>query len=139
MILYYPAVNLTGSGSGSMGRFATGYGLDAAFFNKAIDCYIPDPAVRAAGTASPVHSTSRNLPPALIITAQFDILRDDAARYARKLKQVRYICLPGVTHAFLDSPGCSTEFQLTMQETAGFIRIGKRTGRGWAIPETTPE
>jgi hypothetical protein len=32
------------------------------------------------------------------------------------------ICLPGVTHAYLDSPGCEAERQRTMTETAGFIR-----------------
>lgn len=122
MILYYPALNLSSSDSGSMKRFATGYGLDAAFFRKAVACYIPDPAMRTEGTASPVNAAVHNLPPALIITAQFDILRDDAAMFARKLKRVRYICLGGVTHAYLDSPGCTAEFQLTMGETAGFIR-----------------
>ncbi|HET8883008.1 MAG TPA: alpha/beta hydrolase [Solimonas sp.] len=48
------------------------------------------------------------LPPALIITADIDPLRDDGARYARKLAdagvRTRYINYPGMPHGFFFIP-----------------------------------
>jgi acetyl esterase len=54
---------------------------------------------------SPLRSNNlADLPQALIITAQFDPLRDDGARYAEKLKQygnqVEYQCYEGMIHGF---------------------------------------
>ena len=46
------------------------------------------------------------LPPTLIITAEHDVLRDDGARYAEKLKQaniqVIHIDYPGMIHGFFN-------------------------------------
>ena len=48
------------------------------------------------------------LPPALILTADIDPLRDDGARYARKLAdagvRTRYINYPGMPHGFFFIP-----------------------------------
>ncbi len=124
-ILYYPAVNLSESGTKSMKSFATGYGLDSIVLEKLIRCYIPDSCKRAVWGISPINADARDMPPVLIMTGQFDILRDDAKKFAEKLSakgnRVRYICLRGVTHAYLDSQCCASEFQMTMKETAGFI------------------
>ena len=122
MILSYPALDLNASESGSMRRFATGYGLDASFFEKAVTCYISDSGMRNEKTVSPVNAELQTLPPALIISPQFDILSDSAAEFAHRLKHARYICLRGVTHAYLVSLSCVSEFQETMKETVKFIQ-----------------
>jgi len=70
--------------------------------------YLPDEATREAITASPLRATVdqlRGLPPALIITAEIDVVRDEGEAYARKLWEAcvrvtatRYI---GTIHDFV--------------------------------------
>ena len=51
------------------------------------NCYIPDPAARAAPEASPVRAESlSNLPQAIVITAEYDPLRDEGIAYAERLQ-----------------------------------------------------
>jgi len=75
---------------------------DAAFFKH---LYVPCPADRRNPLASPLlaHDVT-GLPPALIITAENDLLRGDGRAYADKLRQqgvsVEYHEFKGVDHAF---------------------------------------
>lgn len=72
------------------------------------DAYLPDHGRRHEITASPLRATLdqlRGLPPALIITAENDVLRDEGEAYARKLSEagvsvtcVRYM---GTHHDFM--------------------------------------
>lgn len=59
---------------------------------------------------SPLHADSlADLPPALVITAAHDPLRDEGRRYADKLRAhgtpVRYTDYTGMTHGFMSYPG----------------------------------
>ena len=72
------------------------------------DAYAPDPAVRAEPTASPLQATLeqlRGLPPALVITDEADVLRDEGEAYGRKLRQagvdVTAVRYEGVFHDFM--------------------------------------
>ena len=72
----------------SYAEFADGYFLTRAGLQWAWDQYVPDRSSRAASTVAPLRAAASDLtglPPALIITAEFDILRDEGEAYARRL------------------------------------------------------
>ncbi len=62
------------------------------------------------------------LPPALIIAAEYDTLRDEAEAYARRLKAAgvatRYICAEGMVHGFLQMRGLVPDAQAAAVEIA---------------------
>jgi acetyl esterase len=66
------------------------------------------------------------LPRALIIAAEYDTLRDEAAAYARRLEaagiETRYACYPGMIHGFLQMAGLADEPQQATEEIARFLR-----------------
>ena len=74
------------------------------------DHYCPDPAARQAPDASPLHAAShKELPPALILTAEFDPLRDEGELYGEVLNQAgspaEVIRFDGLVHDFLATAG----------------------------------
>ena len=73
-----------------------------SFFTTA---YIPVIAQRSQSLASPALATSvQGLPPALIITAEYDLLKTDGEQYAQRLRAggvaVDYQEFSGVDHGF---------------------------------------
>jgi len=69
--------------------------------------YFQGDADKASPLASPGHQKiTAPMPPALILAAEFDPLRDEAAAYAETLANtgtpVRYHCYSGTIHGFLD-------------------------------------
>jgi acetyl esterase/lipase len=74
--------------TGSYNQFENGYFLTKGMMKWFWDSYTMDAAKRAEITASPLRASTeqlRGLPPALIQTAELDVLRDEGEAYARKL------------------------------------------------------
>jgi acetyl esterase len=113
--LLYANTDLTGA-QPSMREKATGWGLEAAavrFFNAQ---WVPDDARWADPGVSPLHAPDlAGLPPALVVSAEHDPLRDEGEAYAGRLRdagvEVRLRREPGLVHNFmlLDaiSPACA--------------------------------
>ena len=80
-------------------------------------CDARDPRV------SPVFAADLSgLPPALIIAAEYDTLRDEAEAYAQRLRAAgvatRYTCAAGMVHGFLQMRGLVPEAQRATEEIA---------------------
>ena len=67
-----------------------------------------------------------NSPPALIITAEYDTLRDEAKAYADRLRnsgvETRYSCYDGMVHGFLQMAGLVQEAQAAINEISETVR-----------------
>ena len=84
-LLIYPAVDLAGE-TASMREFATGRFLTRDHMNWFIGNYLPDRADRETPLASPLLADDfAGLPPAHIVVAGFDPLRDEGLAYAARL------------------------------------------------------
>ncbi|MFT3898836.1 MAG: alpha/beta hydrolase [Gordonia sp. (in: high G+C Gram-positive bacteria)] len=85
-LLIYPAVDLAGE-SPSRTEFAEGRFLTKKHMDWFIDNYLPDVAGRADPKASPIRADDfAGLPPAHVVVAGFDPLRDEGLAYADKLR-----------------------------------------------------
>lgn len=85
---------------------ATGYLLTRAAMEWFWEHYIPDPAARRHPHASPLRASALSgLPPAYVITAGYDPLRDEGESYARRLEEAgvraRVDRYDGMLHGFL--------------------------------------
>jgi acetyl esterase len=86
-LLFYPVTNADFE-SGSYQQFADGPWLTKSAMEWFWDQYLPDHSLRKDPTASPLMASPEQLsglPPAVIITAENDVLRDEGEEYGRKL------------------------------------------------------
>jgi acetyl esterase len=106
-VLFYPVTNADFN-TPSYRHFAEGYFLTREAMKWFWDAYTTDLAARSHATGSPLRASLdqlRGLPPALVITGECDVLRDEGEEYARKLTAAgvrvtatRYL---GIIHDFV--------------------------------------
>ena len=89
-------------------KYGTGRFLARAFMKYGWDLYAPDAKTRNNPYVSPLRArptNSKGLPPALVVTAENDPLRDEGEAYARKLKDagvtVAAVRYNGMIHDFV--------------------------------------
>ena len=106
-LLYYPVTN-DNFNTTSYHEFSEGYYLDRDSMKWFWNQYIPDVRMRNYIVATPLKASLeqlKNLPKALIITAEADVLRDEGMAYATKLMasgvDVSALCIKGTIHDFV--------------------------------------
>ncbi|WP_321787776.1 alpha/beta hydrolase [Paraburkholderia sp. J94] len=132
-VLYYPSLDLDFDVERyeSLTSNAVGNGLETAALKPFNAFYIDSGADPADPRVSPIkRNTLSGLPPALIVTAECDPLRDEGELYGHKLKQAgvsatvhRY---ESAAHGFVQYFSWLPEFEGVFAETASFIRNTKR-------------
>ncbi|HUA36610.1 MAG TPA: alpha/beta hydrolase [Candidatus Binataceae bacterium] len=165
-LLIYPAVGMKGE-SQSMEEFAQGYFFERAALDWFFDQYLVDRSQIGDPRVSPILSCDfSRLPPAFMVTAGFDILRDDGEAYIQLLRDAgvaaehhRY---ETTIHGFISMAGaidagqtaideCAEKLRTALEATAGtskpyevffeneFVRlVNVNIARGEIVPEFVP-
>ncbi len=108
-VLVYPATDLTRA-LPSHAMFASSYFLSRAAGDWYLGHYLrgPEDALDPLGSPLFAKDLSR-LPPALVVTAGFDSLRDEGRAYAEKMRaagvETEYVCIDGQAHGFFSMAG----------------------------------
>jgi acetyl esterase len=105
-LLLYPSTNLGGEPTVSMKENAEGYFLTKGTMEWFRDCYLTSEQDKQNPLLSPyLNEELSGLPPALVITAEYDPLRDEGEAYAKKLAQagveVETVRYDGTVHGFI--------------------------------------
>jgi len=125
--LLYPTVD-AGLGHPSVEEHAEGFGLTAVQMRAWRDQYLPDRARWGDAAASPLAAPDlAGLPPALVVTAEHDVLRDEGEAYAARLEAAGVaataIRMPGLVHGFLGTPAVAVNRAATVDTWAAVTTL----------------
>jgi acetyl esterase len=126
-VLIYPTTDVRFD-TPSYAQYATGYGgLETKTVEWFMDQYLPDHALRSDWRASPKTAASHaNLPPAIIITAECDVLRDDGIAYSKLLtaagERAEYVEYAGMIHGFFNYLGLADDAEAAHLRVAEFLK-----------------
>ena len=124
-LLIYPTTDATLS-SPSINIFASGFLLERASMVWFVNTYLLPQQDRRDPGCSPLFGDTQGLPPALVMTAGFDPLRDEGEAYAAKLSaagvatQVRRY--DSLVHGFLNMSGGVRAAAAAVEDAAAALR-----------------
>jgi len=129
-ILVYPVTNLAAFDTPSYAEFADGYHLTRAEMEWFRGHYLAHPDDARNPYASPLLAPDLGgLPPALVITAECDPLRDEGEAYAKRLAEAgvqtactRYV---GMIHPFFSLGGKFSQALRAIEQVAAAVRAIK--------------
>ena len=126
-LLIYPVTDLSSLETASYRDYAQGYLLPRASMKWFRDHYLRRESQAQEPYASPLLAQDLSgLPPALVITAEFDVLRDEGEAYARGLAQAgvpvkctRYL---GMMHGFVAQAGVLDQGKDALDEAGAALQ-----------------
>jgi acetyl esterase len=125
-LLMYPALDAA-MDSPSFDLFGEGHYLTRAAMAYCYGTYLAEPAQAQSEQVSPLRAASlAGLPPATVISCEYDPLRDEAEAYARRLRDdgvpVTAVRLPGMVHACIHMSGVAPAARRLLEEAGAAVR-----------------
>ena len=126
-MLLYPVTDYHTPGTPSYAQNAEGYGLTRDTMEWFWAHYLADPAEAGNPYASPLRASDfAGLPPAYVMSAEYDPLRDEAERYGERLRAAgvptEITRRPGMNHGFLFWVGMVAGADAAMAEACAWAR-----------------
>jgi acetyl esterase len=136
-LLIYPALGYHTPPTPSYIENAEGYGLTREAACWFWDQYLGDESQAANPYAAPLLTPDLSgLPPALVITAEYDVLRDEGERYIERLRasggEARAARYDGVHHRFAEMIGILDQADQAREEMCAWLR-DVLDGSGWTM------
>lgn len=122
LLLLYPVTDHPDAGHPSYAENAVGYGLEANLMRWFWEQYAPGIAPDDPNVAPLRLREVPALPPTLVTTAEYDVLRDEGFAYAEKLKAA------GVVLTHLHTPDMGHNFPVTPAQVARFPQCVETLG-----------
>jgi acetyl esterase len=127
-LLVYPPTDAT-CREPSHRFFSDGFLLSEKTIQWFLDLYVSDRSVETDPRLSPLFCADLSgLPPALVVTAGFDPLRDEGRAYADRMRAagvaVEYVCAQGSLHGFLSTAGVLSESSRVLSLAAAAVQQG---------------
>ena len=125
-VLAYPAVDAN-MGFASIDENGDGYMLTKSLMAYFYDHYLEAGADRSDPYLSPLYAEDLStLPPTLVLTAQYDPLRDEGEAFARRLQRAGVPTTleraDGTIHGFMQFPHLIAQAHDGLAHTAGFVK-----------------
>lgn len=125
-LLFYPVTNHPSPAPASFAQFGSGYGLTAEGMCWFWDQYLATPADAADPRASPLRMRSfAGLPPARVVVAEYDVLRDEGEAFAARLAEAGVPVVahraPGMNHGFLKHADAIPEVAATLRDACDWL------------------
>ncbi len=125
-LLIYPVTDASWD-TESYHKFASGYGLTRSNMIWFWETYLGPVGRPEDSMVSPLRAPDlRGLPPALVLTAEFDVLRDEGERYAARLHEagvsVRCVRYLGLNHGFIRMGAVYPQADRALADLAAALR-----------------
>jgi len=126
-VLMYPVTNCRSTDTESYSKFGNEFYLTKKQMESFINAYVPRREDRKNPLASPLLSDNlKRLPPALVITAEFDPLRDEAEAYSKRMQEagiaVVHTRYKGMIHGFVGMGRLLPQADQAIDEMTGFLK-----------------